>query len=391
MLSRRDMAVMAAGALASAAPSFRAEAKGLGVEVGLRGTIGTYERLPQLRVESELDYYMSYRTWARNDIWRRAARRATQLFEEKGLNPRENDIPVREVVQMLEHDPVLAMMVHTRETTQQIMYRRLQETFHADGERLLDEMERAERMGPGTIELHPDMHIPDFARYEIHLQPGGYVGDPFAGHIFYHSLNVEVPHGNYQDDAQGRAARRVPAPADGKVRRILDQGCSSGQLVVALKRKWPDAEVWGNDIGAPMLRFAHQRSVELGLETHFMHELSEESRFPDEHFDIVTNWLLFHEVPESSGRAIIHESFRLLRPGGVWFPMDNYTAQLPKNSAYEKFFWWFDHRWNHEVWTFEYRKLALDFENEMRRAGFEVAYGPSYGGMNTNIMGIKPA
>ena len=391
MMSRREIATVAAAAVASTLPSLKAEAKGLGVDPELRGTLGTYERLPKLSTESELDYYMSYRAWARNDVWRRAARRAAKLFEEMGIDPQENDVPVRDVVQMIEHDPVLAMMVHARESTQQIMYRRLWETFHADGDRLLERMEEAERRGPGTLELHPDMHIPDFARYEIHLQPGGYVGDPFAGHIFYHSLNVEIPHGNYQDDAQGRAAGRVPAPPDGKVKRILDQGCSAGQLVVALKRKWPEAEVWGNDIGAPMLRYAHQRSVEQGIETHFMHELSEESSFPNEHFDIVTNWLLFHEVPESSGRAIIHESFRLLRPGGVWFPMDNYTANLPKNSAYEKFFWWFDHRWNHEVWTFEYRKLALDFENEMRRAGFEIAYGPSYGGRNTNIMGIKPA
>ena len=391
MLNRRTLLSTSVAALASVMPAIRAGAKGLDLDIEPRGTWGEFERLPSVDLESELAYYTSYRTWVRNDVFRTAARRASVIFRKKGINPRDNDVPIREVVKMLEADPQLAYVVHARETTQQIMWAAIQDAYHAEGDKYLEELELAEKKGPGTIELRPDLHVPDFARYEIHLQPGGYVGDPFAGYIYYHGLNVEFANGNYRDELQVNRAKEVPLPPDGRVKRVLDQGCSSGQLVLALKRKFPDAEVWGNDIGAPMLRFAHMRSVDLGVETHYAHELSEESHFPDNHFDVITNFLLYHEIPEEVGRKVIHESFRTLRPGGIWYPMDIYTSVLPSQSAYRKFGDWYNHRWNAEVWWLEYRELAPDFENEMRRAGFDVVRQPVGGGRRTNVMGIKPA
>jgi SAM-dependent methyltransferase len=272
------------------------------------------------------------------------------------------------------------------------MWKSIQDEYHRDGERYLEELERAEKKGPGTLELRPKIEVPRYAAYEIHLQPGGYVGDPFAGYIYYHGLNVEFAFGNYHDELQGNRAKYVPAPADGKVKRILDQGCSSGQLCLTLKKKFPEAEVWGSDIGAPMIRFAHMRSVDLGVETHYVQELAEKSQFPDNYFDIVTNFLLFHEIPEDVGRGVIREAARTLRPGGIWYPMDTFTGSPPPTSAYGKFSGWYNHRWNAEVWWLDYVRLAPDFEDEMTRAGFEVVKGPpSSPGLKYNIMGVKKA
>ena len=47
----------------------------------------------------------------------------------------------------------------------------------------------AEKKGPGTLELKPAMHIPDYAKHEIHILPGGYVGDPLAGYIYHYGTN----------------------------------------------------------------------------------------------------------------------------------------------------------------------------------------------------------
>ena len=392
MINRRRLITSSAVAMASALPSLKAEAKQLDFDVEMRGTSGIFERLPRLDAESELDFYTGYRTWIRNDVFRQAARRADRIFRDKGLDPNNNDVPVREVVKLLENDPILAYNVHARETTQQIMWRTIQDEYHRDGDRYLEELERAEKKGPGTLSLNPKMEVPRFAAYEIHLQPGGYVGDPFAGYIYYHGLNVEFAFGNYHDELQGGRAATVPTPPDGKVKRILDQGCSAGQLVLQMKKRFPEAEVWGNDIGGPMVRFAHMRSVDLGVEAHYVQELCEKSQFPDNHFDIVTNFLLYHEVPEVSGRAIIHEAYRTLRPGGIWYPMDIFTGSPPPKSAYGKFSAWYNHRWNAEVWWLEYMDWALDFENEMKRAGFEVVRAPqSGGGPRYNLMGIKRA
>ncbi|MDX2221448.1 MAG: class I SAM-dependent methyltransferase, partial [Rhodospirillaceae bacterium] len=366
MLNRRHLMTTAAAALSAAVPALKAqakeaEAKGLAFDVEARGTTEIFERLPRLDLESELDFYTGYRTWVRNDVFKQAARRAEAIFKARGLDPNKNDLPVREVVQLLEADPILAYNVHARETTQQIMWKAIQDEYHAHADQYLDELDRAAKQGPGTLQVRKDLHIPKFASYEIHLQPGGYVGDAFAGYIYYHGLNVEFADGNYHDELQGNRAATVPVPADGKVRRVLDQGCSSGQLVQQLKKRFPEAEAWGNDIGAPMLRFAHMRSVDLGVETHYAHELCEQSQFPDNHFDIITNFLLYHEVPEAIGRAIIHEAWRTLRPGGIWYPMDIYTTGNPPTSAYSKFSSWYNHRWNAEVWWLEYYDWANDF------------------------------
>jgi len=388
LLDRRKL--IAATAMASVLPALQSAAKGLDFDIEPRGTTGVFERLPTLDLESELAFYTSYRTWVRREVFRQAARRAVKLFREMGVDPNNNDIPVREVVEMLEDDPLLSYNVHARETTQQIMWKAIQDAYHEHGELYLEEMERAEDIGPGSIELHPEMEIPNYAKYEIHLQPGGYVGDPFAGYIYYHGLNVEFADGNYHDELQVGRANALPLPADGKVRRVLDQGCSSGQLVLALKSRFPEAEAWGNDVGAPMLRFAHMRSVDLGIETHYVHELCERSGFPDNHFDIITNFLLYHETPEDAGRAIIHEAYRTLRPGGVWYPQDIYTGNPPPRSAYGKFSSWYNYRWNAEVWWLPYAEWAPDFENEMRRAGFQVVRHRVGSGRRSNVMGIKP-
>ena len=293
--NRRALLLAGSAAAAVAAPSLKAIAEAAEWDAEPRGTVGRFhERLPNLTVESEQDFYSGFRDWHTLEILATSQRRALEILKENGISPDEK-IPMEDVIALMENDPIMGMSVLTWENTQQAIWDTIQRVYHENADLYFDEMEAAEKMGPGSIELHPEMHIPQYASYEIHLQPGGYVGDPFAGYIYVHGENAVFFNGNHQDNAQRSLARRVPAPPDGKVNRVLEQGCSSGQFTLALKDKWPEAEVWGTDVGAPMIRYAHQKSVDLGMETHYMHELSEESRFPDEHFDVITNNLLYHE------------------------------------------------------------------------------------------------
>jgi hypothetical protein len=57
-------------------------------------------------------------------------------------------------------------------------------------------------------------------------------------------------------------ADKVPTPLDGRVEQAMDIACSIGKLTCALKQRFPEAEVWGSDISAPMVRYAHYRAVE---------------------------------------------------------------------------------------------------------------------------------
>ena len=184
-------------------------------------------------------------------------------------------------------------------------------------------MEAADKSGPGALVLSPNMTIPDYTRHEIHIQPGGYVGDPFAGHVYHYGTNsfyISVIGHNEQDQVHKGTASRLPLPEDGKVRRILDMGCGVGQFTAALKERFPDAEVWGVDVGGPMVRYAHMRAARLGIGANFAQKLAEDTGFPDGHFDLVTSYIMHHELPADMTRKVIDEARRVTRTGRRLLP-----------------------------------------------------------------------
>jgi ubiquinone/menaquinone biosynthesis C-methylase UbiE len=174
---------------------------------------------------------------------------------------------------------------------------------------------------------------------------------------------------NDQDQIHKGAVEKLPIPADGKVRRILDYGCGIGQFTVALKERFPDAEVWGIDVGAPMVRYGHLRANNLGVGTNFAQRLAQESGFPDGYFDIVTSYIAHHEMPAQTTFKVINEMNRVARRGAVYYPVDFITPGVPTGTPQGMFALWQDHRWNNEVWRLEFYKT--DFTAEIAKRGFK--------------------
>jgi SAM-dependent methyltransferase len=358
-----------------------------------RGSVGRLERLPTQHLEAQHDFITGFRTFANRDMTRAARKRIADIMRDKDMSP-VDDLPIEEVLKHVGDDPLVAASARMWLSAQQINWTTLYEEFHGNADAYLAEMEAADNMGPGTLELNPDMEMPDYTKHEIHIQPGGYVGDDFAGHIYHYGTNNFFEGRNDQDELHISLAGAVPEPTDGKVTRILDQGCSSGQLSVALKQRFSDADVWGIDVGGPMVRYAHMRAVDIGVGVNFAQRLAEDSKFPDNHFDIVTNNIMFHEVSPEGTVEVLKESLRVLRPGGVFYPMDFYTGSGPGKGVYSSFRQWWDSRWNGEPWRLEYAKLGFEgFNQLMRDAGFEVnENGPPSGRRaKRNVVGIKPA
>ena len=140
-----------------------------------------------------------------------------------------------------------------------------------------------------------------------------------------------------------------------------------------------------------MVRYAHMRAVDLGVGANFRQALAEETGFPDGYFDIVTSFLLFHEVSSEGAEAIINEGHRLLRPGGVVYSRDqNDWSKLPNRTAFQNYQGYWINRWNHEVWQREHR--SNDYPKLLSNAGFEV--GQPREGRSTMakaaLMGTKP-
>jgi SAM-dependent methyltransferase len=339
-------------------------------DIDPRGTTGRLERLPRLDLESEQDFLIGLRAKVNGDFERAAFKRAREILEENGLDI-YGDHPMDEVVKLFENDPVIGTKTRMWTSSQLLTWHTLRDYFHANADKYLAEMEAADNAGPGTLELNPDMDVPKYTSHEIHMQPGGYVGDPFAGHIYHYGTNMFFAGRNNQDELHIDHAKSITLPKDGKVKRVLEYGCGSGQLTVATKERFPDAEVWGIDIGGPMVRYAHMRAVDLGVDVNFAQRLAEDTKFPDNHFDIVYSHLFYHEMTKDASEAAIAEAHRILRPGGVLFPIDLWSRdERPGRQAYQKYNYWFNHRWNDEVWFMEYAEL--DLEGTMQKVGFEV-------------------
>lgn len=399
MMDRRKLfttTAAAATALAGAATAKPASAaipkSGLPYDMEPRGAYpqGRLERVPELDMESRLKFAEGFREWSLRDFGRKSRRRLNDLVKAAGHEPR-NSPPIDELLEIIGDDPTLWTNKRCTTTAQQVFWNNLQDGFYAHKDEYLAELDAADNAGPGTLELNPDLDLPEYTKHEIHIQPGGYIGDPLGGYVYNYGVNIFTLDLHAEDVFHRDLAAIVPVPEDGQARRFLDLGTGVAQLPMALKERFPDAEVWGVDVGAPMLRYGHMRAVDQGLEIHLAQRLAEDTKFEDNSFDVVTAYILFHEVPTKDAKNILAEVRRILRPGGVFLPVDFKTYDQRMPSAYSRFNQWWDHVYNNEVWTEEYR--SSNFSELMREAGLEVSdEAPTLSKSFWNsIMGTKPA
>ena len=161
--------------------------------------------------------------------------------------------------------------------------------------------------------------------------------------------------------------------------RVLELACSPGLSSIALKERFPDAELWATDIAAPMVRYAHKRAVELGLDIHFKQMAAEEITFPDNHFDLMFVHIMFHELPVDVSRRVMGEVYRVLRQGGVFAASDGVDSSMTAPNSPEWALGEFSRHWqalnNGEIYTVEYGHTEL--AGLMREAGFRNVI-PSY-------------
>ncbi len=380
MMFRGTAASAAMGAIFKNRVAEAAEAgKSLAAEVkdlNFRGRDGRLQLLGALDLESKHDFSYGVRLMQGKKMRETAQAMFMRALDKKGVKS-EALMTVDEVMKAIEDDPAINIAQKTWLFNQRIMWKSLQDFFHENADFYLAEMESFDKVGPGKLELNPNMEIPSEARHEIHIQPGGYVGDPFAGHIYHYGTNsfyISVLGHNEQDQIHKKTVARLPTPADGKVKRILDMGCGIGQFTTALKERFPDAEVWGIDVGAPMVRYGHTRAQKIGIGANFAQRLAQDTKFPDNYFDITVSYIMHHEMPAESTLKVINEARRVTRSGGIYYPIDFNTRGTNKGTAWGMYGLWFDSRWNDEVWHQEFD--AMNFTAEIGRRGFTAPKEP---------------
>jgi SAM-dependent methyltransferase len=165
---------------------------------------------------------------------------------------------------------------------------------------------------------------------DIHCMPGGYcsevcdsdisVGALYDRGVYLYSMGYTGPN----NDDMGRSVvnylkRHMP---DFQPRRILDMGCTVGHSTLPYKELFPEAEVWGIDVGGPCVRYAHARAAGMGLDVNFAQMNAEETSFPDGHFDLVVSHILLHETSGKAMPRVFAEAHRVLAPGGLMIHAD---------------------------------------------------------------------
>ncbi|MGL5059392.1 MAG: class I SAM-dependent methyltransferase, partial [Microcoleus sp.] len=168
----------------------------------------------------------------------------------------------------------------------------------------------------------PNLIYPEYYRSQnFHGIEGGYLNANAA--VSYDPITQYVLPPNETIVRQGLIdAVRV------KPRRIIDLGCGTGSTTLTLKQAFPQAEVVGLDLSPYMLVVAEIKAQKAGLNIDWLHGNAESTGFPDSSFDLVTASLLFHETPPAVSRAILRESFRLLKVGGQVVILDGNQKTL---------------------------------------------------------------
>jgi ubiquinone/menaquinone biosynthesis C-methylase UbiE len=150
---------------------------------------------------------------------------------------------------------------------------------------------------------------------------------------------------------------------------ILDLGCGVGLSTFSLQTAYPDAQVTGLDLSPHFLAVARHQSqtADTASPIRWVHAAAEDTGLPDASFDLVSLFLVCHELPKSATRAILREARRLLRPTGhlgimemnpgseVFAKMPPYVLTLLKST---------------EPYLDEY--FSLDLAQEIVEAGFDV-------------------
>lgn len=147
-----------------------------------------------------------------------------------------------------------------------------------------------------------------------------------AGYFAY-ARHLFSPAGkNVQEQVRGLVIQNLDWDGKG---RILDIGCGSGALIIALAKKYPQAQAVGVDFWGSQWEYSQKMceanaAVEgVAERVTFRQASASKLPFEDGAFDAVVSNLTFHEVKDTADkRELIREALRVLKGGGSFVFQD---------------------------------------------------------------------
>lgn len=275
----------------------------------------------QQRGRAGFNFLAELAGWSGKDLQAVAAEDFERLTENVTL-PEGEQAAIREGAKLLEQSPTFVWdRFYTRYSGEQ-QYEVALEAFE-DGRDAVEQEYAANADKGGTLVLDPDVEIPAYwSETEFHLAPGGWEGHERMGfmiHDYVYDLLFATGGIGAVRPGQSFADQRYLVAKEGTLdsyESILEFGIGTGRYAMALQRAWPDAKISGVDLGRTELEHAKLIAARNGWEWDLRQAACEATPYEDDSFDMVTAFILLHEVPVPAAKAILAEAFRVCRPGG---------------------------------------------------------------------------
>jgi ubiquinone/menaquinone biosynthesis C-methylase UbiE len=157
----------------------------------------------------------------------------------------------------------------------------------------------------GNMGWNPAMEV-EVAAYSVHAKifsATGRTGDAQLRRSYHQVLQEQLPQ-----------------PPQG----VVDIGCSVGMSTFALQAVYPQAQITGIDLSPYFLTVANYRSTHHPHTNpiNWVHAAAENTNLPEASCDLVSLFLICHELPQAATLQIFQEARRLLKPGGHIAIMD---------------------------------------------------------------------
>ncbi|MBU0560970.1 MAG: class I SAM-dependent methyltransferase [Bacteroidetes bacterium] len=110
---------------------------------------------------------------------------------------------------------------------------------------------------------------------------------------------------------------------------VLDLACGTATLLIMIKQKFPDVQVYGIDGDENILKIAEQKTKQLDVDVKLEKGLSYALPYPNGMFDKIITSLFFHHLTDRQKLDTILEIKRVLKSDGILVVAD---WGKPKNT-----------------------------------------------------------
>ncbi|MEQ9671898.1 methyltransferase domain-containing protein [Coleofasciculus sp. G2-EDA-02] len=218
---------------------------------------------------------------------------------------------------------------------------------------------------------NPQLTYPDYYLRPFHAYDKGNLqwDAAFEQEVAAYAVHANLyPEDRLQGDAKLRQSYHelVQKQVAIEPQDIVDLGCGVGMSTFSLQKIYPQAKITGVDLSPYFLAVAAYNSQQDHREINWKHGAAEATGLPDTSFDLVSIFLVFHELPQMAAKAILREARRLLRPGGYLTLMDMNPQSQVYGTMPAYVFTLFK---STEPYFDEY--FTLDMEEAIAEAGFQ--------------------